>query len=67
MKPSGLSFALLLLAALVAAFLVVSQLRTVNVGRGANEEGQGTAVEQARELVEQINGAQQRASEALEP
>ena len=63
-KASGLALALLLIVALIVAFLVMKQMGSLNVGGGNPTASQGqSAVQEARELVNQINNRMMAPSE----
>jgi uncharacterized protein (UPF0333 family) len=63
---SGLSLLLLLLAALIAAYLAVKQFSASGGEDTPAPVEQSAAVEQAQEAVDRLNEAQQNAMDALE-
>ena len=66
MNRSGLSLALLLIVALIVAYLAMSSMKSHPFGSSENNTGTENAVEQTRQLVDQINQAQQRTFDQLE-
>lgn len=68
MNRSGLSLAILLIVALIVAYLAMSGMKGLHVGGapGAASDVGERAVDQARELVDQLNAAQRKAMEPLE-
>ena len=66
MNRSGLSLAILLIVALIVAFLAMSGMKSQKFGSSENNTGTENAVEQTRQLADQINQAQQRALDQLE-
>lgn len=66
MNRSGLSLALLLIVALIVAYLAMSGMKSQKFGSSENHTGNENAVEQTRQLTDQINQAQQRALDQLE-
>ena len=66
MNRSGLSLAILLIVALIVAYLAMSGMKSHPFGSSGSNTGNENAVEQTRQLVDQINQAQQRTFAQLE-
>lgn len=63
MKRSGLGLIVLLIVALVIAYLVTTQIRKTSTSPTSTEQN---AVQQAQDAVDAINSAQQNALEQME-
>ena len=62
-RGAGLTLALLLIVALVIAFLAVKQLPALGMGKGADAAAKSEYVTQALTLVDQINTQNQKLNE----